>query len=110
MKEKIFSCIKDCQLRLTFKNGNSMSSIWGFGSYSDNHSIAIDKIKSNIEEHSSIGTWFKKPVESNTIEVMYDCSDKKTLTKIRKKFGDDNPIGYMGFKDWLSLINILKDK
>lgn len=108
MKVKTFESRKDCQLIINFPDGSKVSSIWGFGSYSDNHMMDIEKAKKNIAEHSFVGTWFNEPIQSNTIEVMYTCVDEKKQKKINKKFGEDNPLGYLKFDEWLWLINLLK--
>lgn len=100
---KRFLSARDNQLVLHFPDGN-LSCIWGFGTYSDNHKIKFPKNK----EETFFGKFFGYPMESDTIEIMYEIDNPAKLKKVIKKFGDDNnPLGYVSFEDWLWLVNLM---
>ena len=105
MKMKAFTNHKENGINLVFPNGNSLSTIWGAGSYTENHdwkSPDGDILKSystRIEEGS------------DTCETMPSCSPlvKKLLDA---KFPDNengSVFGHLSFSQWLEMVNILND-
>ena len=98
-------------MQLYFENGNWMSTVWGIATYSDNHDVFRREggvLDAGIAESSTLGVWFKEPMKSTTVEVMYSCGED-AQKKIDAAFPDEgNPIGYMAFDDWLKLLNILR--
>lgn len=98
--EKAFENIKHNALHLNFPNGNKLSTIWGRGSYTDNHDFTFDE-SGNIKD-------FWTFIGSNNVEIMFTC-DKKLEKKILKKFndGDDQPIGYLTILQWVEIVKML---
>jgi hypothetical protein len=92
------------RLHLNFPNGNHLSTVWADGTYSDNNmSMTVtDWLLSNT------GKTPVPTVESNTVEIMFSCGEK-LRKKILKKYneGDDDPIGYLTFDQWLEIVNLL---
>lgn len=77
-REKSFNNFKHNGLHLTFPNGNFISTIFGIGSYTENHDMYT-----KMEEF----------MDSNDVEIMFDCGDK-LKKKILKKYndGENDPI------------------
>lgn len=90
---------------LTFPNGNTLSTIWGSGSHTENHDFGFNymgqslnqmmKNKANKKNDQfsnvrSIMDAFYTPIErgSNTVEVMPTCS-KKVMDILKKKFPEN---------------------
>lgn len=86
--------------RLTFPNGNSISTVWSKWTYSDNHDIEILKDGKIDEENMNT------PLSSDTAEAMVDCPELM-LDLLKEKFGGDNPFGYLTITQWLEMLNIL---
>lgn len=97
-EEKAFYGWEVARFHLNFPNGNYLSTIWGAGTYSDEHDRDI------------FGTLREdRPVfNSNTVEVMFTCPDK-LKKKILKKYndGDSDPIGYLTLPQWIEIVNLL---
>lgn len=93
-QRKAFSNHKINGVYLSFPNGNGLSTIWGAGTYSDNH---------DSFDYQMV---FKEG--SDTCEVMPDCSST-VLELIHAKFdqGSGSVIGYLTFEQWLEVLNIL---
>lgn len=115
-KLKRFACGRSEQFVLTFPDGQ-LSSVWGFGTYTDNHPANNNNLfkditrffQNNVAEHTWVGTWYKDFVQTDTIEVMYKCKNKDKVKRIEHKFGNDNPLGYLTFKEWLWLVNLMDE-
>ena len=99
---KAFSNGKHNRVRLEFPNGNSISTIWGPGSYSDNYSIDLDD---NMDTTSLFNTF----QESDTCEAMVDCGDK-LLRRLEKRFDCVNPFGRLSITEWLYIINAIAEE
>lgn len=85
------------KIYLKFPNGNGISTIWGWGTYSETRNFGQDVTF----------------LSSDNVEIMIDC-DKKTGKKIAKKYGKFNSGGYyggsygnVGILEWLDICNIL---
>ena len=89
---------------LQFPNGNAISSIWGVGSYTENHDY-----KSGRGFATDFSTLIGRG--SNTVEIMPISNDDKLLKRIfrkcGKKFGDDDVIGWVDITTWLWIVNQL---
>jgi hypothetical protein len=83
--------------RLTFENGNSISTIWGEMTYSDNYDVMFSS------DYST------QMLGSDTCECMIDCSPE-VLKEIENTFPkeiDENLLRYLSLDKWITLINIL---
>jgi hypothetical protein len=90
MKNKAFENWETNRVRLTFSNGNSISTIWGLGSMTD--------AANQSDEYG------RDRFDNDQCEIMYDCSDK-LRKKIEKKYPDsDNPIGYLSIEEWAEIV------
>ena len=103
LEKKAFMSHKENGFRLNFPNGNSLSTVWGLGTYTDNNDIDFERddiVKAYSEKRSS-----------NTVEVMAGCSD--TVNELLKaKFPDEDNNGVFGhltFSKWLEIVNILNN-
>ena len=89
---------------LHFDNGLSISTIWGSGSYSDNHDLFIN--------HNPIESFEKLPLETTEVEVMLDGKGEaqhKYIDYLHKKHdGDGAVIGYLPLEEWFKLIVNMK--
>lgn len=94
---KVFYSRRPSSLAIHFPNGNWLSTIWGWGAMNEN---GVGRIK--LEEHP-----LYRQLGADTVECMYDCKSKHLEQKIIKRFGKNNPLGYMSFSDWLWLVNTL---
>jgi len=95
MREKAFFNWRLGGIHLNFPNGNTLSTIWGGGSYSENH-----------DDFGSITN--PKAIGSNNVEIMFDCPEE-LQKKIEKKYndGDEQPIGYLNIVQWSEIVNLL---
>ena len=95
-KEKAFSNWKHNGVHLTFPNGNALSTVWGYCTYSDNHGdYSVDA--------------FNKFMESDTVEIMILNAPEKLTKKIQRKydFGGDSVKGYLTMTEWLDIVKML---
>lgn len=82
-------------VKIQFDNGLVLSTIWGYGTYSDNY---------DNETKDEYGFGNHKE-GSKTVEFMFTRGDDKLIKKLCKKFGDDeNPSGYIPVSQWLKMI------
>lgn len=92
---------------LYFDNGLSISTIWGAGSYSTNHDLLLDSLKSPDEKFEKLPLW------AYEVEVMLSgegTKQKEFLEKVHEKYdGDGSIIGYLPVTRWFELINELKE-
>ena len=89
---------------ITFNNGISISTIWGYCTYSDNYDI-----KSIGELPEGKYGFAKNEKGSTTVEYMIFGDDKVLLKKIDKKVGGvDEPEGYVPVEKWLEVIKYLR--
>ncbi len=101
-KEKAFHGWRAGRFHLNFPNGNQISTVWGSGTYSDNHDDSQDS-------DFLLGRQKNSPVfDSSTVEIMFTAPDKLTK-KILKKYSDGSgqPIGYLPQDKWLEIVNLL---
>lgn len=96
---KAFETHKTNGMKLNFKNGNSMSVIWGPGSYTDNYGI----------RHAGGNDDF---LASDTAEISVGCSEKM-FSRIRKKLScnfhmGDYILGNVNMKNFLIVANMLE--
>lgn len=86
------------RFQFNFPNGNWLSTIWGSGTYTENY----DKVDFLDEDK------YGSVISSNDVEIMFTCGEK-LKKKILKKYNDgsDDPIGHLGFKEWLEIVNLL---
>ena len=94
-EEKAFNQHRLNGFSMYLPNGNWISTVWGDGTYSDNHN------------YFEAGTWNETKLSSDTVEIMIKCPEK-LLEKIHKKYdGDGQIIGYLTFSQWLEIIKLL---
>ena len=109
-KEKAFNNCSHNIVHLTFPNGNAISSIWGYLTYSDNHYINNDKAvsKDKFDGKSYINN-FTKFMDSDTCEIMILNAPKKLLKEIQEKYDFmGEPVkGYVTITEWLDIVNLL---
>jgi spore coat protein CotH len=82
---------------IQFANGNSLSTIWGNGSYSMNHDVG--EYGARIKNGSS------------DVEIMPDCSSKM-IKKIEKIIGeemDGSIAGYIPVDKWLKIVAVMNN-
>ena len=98
--KKAFNNWKHNAIHLTFPNGNALSTIWGYGSYSDNY---------NRDDIPNLDKRFNTFFSSNTVEIMILQAPKKLVEKIHKKFNaeDSSVIGRLSMTDWLWIVKQL---
>ena len=106
IKEKAFSNWKHNAIRLTFPNGNSLSTTWAYCTYSDNYD-SVKPIPNNPRMSESEDDWTTFS-ESNTCEIMILEAPDKVIRRIHKKYdGDGSVIGYLTMEQWLDVVKIL---
>lgn len=97
-KEKAFDNWRHNAIHLTFPNGNSLSTTWAYGTYSENY---------DMDDLADTEHW-KTFRGSDTCEVMILKAPDKLIKKIHKKFdGDGSVIGYLTMDKWLDIVKIL---
>lgn len=97
-KEKAFNNWQHNAIHLTFPNGNSLSTTWAYGSYSENHDM------NDIPDMKHWETF--RP--SDNVEIMILKAPGKLVKKIHKKYKcDDSVIGYLNMKQWLEIVKML---
>jgi hypothetical protein len=80
------------QVVFDFSNGNTVSILWAWGSYSDNH-MSLDG-GYDMEKIMKRNNW-----ESTRVEVYSMGTDTNGFTKwLERKYGD-NPAGYVPVND-----------
>lgn len=93
---------KDNGVFLQFDNGICLSTIWGWGSYSENHDW-------HPKGDTSLDNVFKKIEEgSHNVEIMFTDGDPKFIKKMCIKYDGENPIGYLDLNDWLDIVQACK--
>lgn len=95
---KAFKNFKHNGIHLTFPNGNSLSTIWGYGSYSDSYDIL-----------GATSDDFKTFMESDTVEIMIIKAPEKLVKRIKRKydFEGDSVKGYLTMSEWLDVVKML---
>jgi len=97
-KAKSFTNHRANGVLLKFPNGNIISTIWGCGSYTENHSGDWDYPEKLIE------------FGSNTVEIMFDTKDERLARRICRKLTADldaSVIGHITMTQWLWVVNQL---
>lgn len=99
--KKAFENLKHNCLHLNFPNGNSISTIWGPGSYSENHD-AFDDPNEFIAKYKTF-------MDSNDVEVMISCPDKlyKRIARKYNEGSDNSVIGYLNITQWLEILKLI---
>jgi hypothetical protein len=98
IKRKAFTSHKPNGVYLKFENGNSLSTIWGVGTYSDNYDREFTKYDDRILEGS------------NLVEIMPNCSEKMKK-KLKKVCGFDGTVaGYLTMEKWLKVVSLLANE
>lgn len=109
-KAKAFCNWSPSRIHLNFPNGNYLSTIWGAGSYTENHNRSNHKeLKIEIGNFQRgrkdvlDGFWV-----SDNVEIMFSCGEKLKKRILRKyNVGENDPIGYLEFTEWLEIVNLL---
>jgi hypothetical protein len=103
IKEKAFNNWKHNAIHLTFPNGNKLSTIWGYCTYSDNHD------RPDLDRSINVSLPFKTFMDSNTVEIMVLKAPDKLMKRIQKKydFADNSVCGYLTMKQWLDVVKML---
>jgi len=89
-------------MRLVFPNGNILSTVWGTGSYSENHDYTTGDIIRDYKERIEEG--------SETVEIMILQASDTLVRRIYRRLAphsNDTVIGYVSIKDWLWAVNQL---
>lgn len=99
VERKSFCNHKHNGVNLVFPNGNWISTIWGAGSYSDNHDMEIGETYRNLIENGSFA-----------VEIMIGTENQRLYNKIYRKL-DTNPengvLGWVTMDNWMWVINQL---
>jgi hypothetical protein len=108
--KKAFHNVRHNVVHLHFPNGASVSTIWGYGTYSDNHDL---KIAAN-KPVGYIETW-NTFMASDTCEIMIGGISKHTEWKIgsclHRDTSGDSVIGYITLTEWVTILNLIaKDR
>lgn len=98
-EEKAFNNWGHNRIHLTFPNGNAISTVWGYLTYSDNHDFVSDDHLDRFNEF----------MQSDTVEIMILKAQDKLRNKIEKKydFGGDSVKGYLTITEWLDILKML---
>ena len=92
---------------LTFPNKNWISTIWGDGTYSENHWLSTEHPffkQMGMQKYNII---YDVRLKSDTVEIMIQCGEK-LAKRIHKKYGGDGSvIGHLNIMQWLEIINLL---
>lgn len=99
--EKAFCNWSANRFHFTFPNGNSMSVVWGNGTYSDNYAAR------SLKDYQTDSTTFRK---SDTVEVLFGASKvkKAAINKHFKQFDkNNNLLPYLTMKQFIWLFNYL---
>ena len=97
IKEKAFCNFRSNGIHLTFPNGNALSTIWGYCTYSDNHDMEI-----------GYGDNYNKFLDSNTVEIMILEAPSRLKKKIEKKYDFEGSVkGYLTMEEWLDVVKML---
>jgi hypothetical protein len=101
-KNKAFRNWDYGRLHLNFPNGNTISTIWGEGSYTENYNSrqVTDFVLGETERYPVMA--------SDTVEIMFDCSPR-LQKRIIKKYneGDPQPIGYLTITQWVEIVSLI---
>lgn len=98
MTKKSFSHHRDKPngFRLNFQNGNSISTIWNPGTYSDNYDLPYEKMN--------------EPLDSDTVEVQVTCPELMVEffeLKFPEKCQGGNIFERLTLSQWMEMISIL---
>ena len=103
--EKAFNNFRHNGIHFWFPNGNGISTIWGYGSYSDNYNFE-PKDKKNVMAR------FETFLDSNSVEVMILKCSQKLLKRLEKKYneGYKQPFTSLTITEWLDIVNEVSKK
>lgn len=106
---KAFTAHKENGIYLKFPNGNAISTIWGGGSYTENHDYEIRDTDGKIDVVRSYSERIADG--SDTVEVMVTCS-ATVLELLEAKYGTESAggsvFGHLTLEQWLDILDILK--
>ena len=96
-KNKSFHNHRFNGISLSFKNGNSLSTVWGVGTYSDNYDVDSAEYESKLD--------------SDTCEIMISCSDalKKEIENKVGQEADCDILGRVTVEDWSWIVYKLSE-
>jgi len=108
-KTKAFINHKINGFRLTFPNGNSLSTVFGSGTYCENQDRNPRKADGSLDFDKMYQERFEDG--SNDCEVMPDCSElvKKLLDATFPDEENGSVFGHMTMEKWLKMVNILNE-
>lgn len=103
ISKKSFNNWKHNSIRLTFPNGNKLSTIWGNSTYSDNHD------RPDLEIGGDYLKAYTTFMDSDTCECMILNAPDKLVKKIHRKFDceGDTVLPYLTMTQWLELVKLL---
>lgn len=105
MKTKSFVIHKPNGFFLQFPNGNTLSTVFGAGTYSDNYDWE--------SPDGDISKTYRATISegSDTVEVAPGCSElvKKLLDASFPEETNGSVFGHMTFDKWLKMVNILNE-
>jgi len=102
-------------ISLDFGKGLRLSTIWGVGSYSDNHDL-LQEINSKASKctASEFMKEASKKRESTNVECLFtvdsESLDKDKIIAFLKLIyeatntNEDSPIAYLGLEDWIDIV------
>jgi len=100
MTEKAFNNWRHNAIHLTFPNGNSLSTTWAYGSYSDNY---------DMDDVSTAEHWNTfRP--SDTVEIMILKASEELEKEIKKKYDFEDVKGYVTMTEWLDIVRMLSEE
>jgi hypothetical protein len=100
MNKKTFSGHRMNTFAVTFPNGNWLSTVWGWGTYSDNYLLIP---KECLKDEA---------MESSNVEIKFNCNEKlakKIFKKLEHRSSGDkfDPYGHVELDEWLWVVNQL---
>lgn len=85
------------RFHFNFPNGNHISVVWGCGTYTENYDCTIKEYLRDRETFSN----------SDDIEIMFDCSEKRKKEIFKKMKTDSQPLGHIDMEKFVWLFNRL---
>ncbi len=98
--EKSFSNWQHNTLRLSFPNGNWISTIWGSGSHTEYYDFNTDSMDDEFG--------FETFMDSNDVEIMIHCGEKLHKKIHKKHDGDGYVIGNINITQWIEILRLLE--
>lgn len=109
--KKAFCNWSPSRVHFNFQNGNWLSTVWGGGTYTENHDrmhykemgVTIEEFPKKFSRFILDGLW-----ASETVEIAFECGPK--LRKKIEKYldmGTNTVAGYVSMEKWLKVLNWL---